>query len=941
MLVIFITNIMQSEEMKFKIYDLKDYCIRRDKKTNDFEEKNGKCKIFEGNIEEVCKELEKNKGYNMRLKDDDKTILFGDLDKYKKDIGVFINEIKNYLCKIGLEICEEDFYYTENKGYDKDGKSYHYSLPRYNGKIKNIKKLLSDFKEEYGYSDEIDLSIYCDKWWRLPNQKKNNKKNSEHVIEKGEMKDFVVTYINEDSINIDDLLENNEESTMKLYEVKKNNSDISFDIKNNQKYTEIKNNNVLIELGEILKEEYIDNYNDWLKILWSLKKEGENNKELAREISKRSSKYDEESFEKIWDQYSADEITLTIGTFLYMAKESNKEEYLKIIKKYNNDELKKLESIKDDDTTIISDITLSNLGESKIEKKLKEIEIIIDKILGTKKDYFNNKEEFKELGSIIKYECRENEDLGIDFFQNICKTKLNNYNEKDFYKYWYTLSIDNNKKLTINSLKNKLKKILPEIQENLNLNVFELISDYKLAKEWTQRYGDKYVCVDVDKKIFLEWNGIWEETKSGSNIRLSLSEEFKNIFLEQKNKDCLLLSHLKKNKEDSNEDSDEEKIFKDLIKVSEKIIEKLENNSNKNKIFKEIQDMIKDKNKIVEKMNKTKYELPLKNCKIFNILTLETRERTKNDYFNYECPVNYVVMKEEEEKEIKDYFLSLFCNNEETTKCVLDIIKSQLIGAPLRYIFFWNGSGCNGKSLLFEILSSIFHKAIDIISKDVILEKKHNSHLNTEMEKLEKCRIGYITELKERDKLNETTIKQITGGDRIDIRCLLKTNETRIPTSNLNVLTNEMPRFDVEPAILDRIVTIPFKNKFEVNNNIKEDLLKKKDLLFTYIMKYGVIRDKIEESEEMKYAKDEYKLKNEKDYLSDYINDNYTFEESSRVKKDELREDFNNWCKNRDFKKNTETERSFTNTFLKKFPCCKVEHSHSIIYYKGIEKINK
>jgi phage/plasmid-associated DNA primase len=150
-----------------------------------------------------------------------------------------------------------------------------------------------------------------------------------------------------------------------------------------------------------------------------------------------------------------------------------------------------------------------------------------------------------------------------------------------------------------------------------------------------------------------------------------------------------------------------------------------------------------------------------------------------------------------------------------------------------------------------------------------------------------------------------------------------------------------MPRFDVEPAILDRIVTIPFKNKFEVNNNIKEDLLKKKDLLFSYIMKYGVIRDKIEESEEMKYAKDEYKLKNEKDYLSDYINDNYTFEESSRVKKDELREDFNNWCKNRDFKKNTESERSFTNTFLKKFPCCKVEHSHSIIYYKEIEKIIK
>ena len=178
----------------YKIYDLLDYKISKNNE-NDFDN-NDKCKKFEGILEEVCKELELKKGYNMRLRENDKVILFGDLDGYKKDIKIFMNEIKEYLSEKGLEInLEEDFYFTENNGYEKEGKSYHYSIPKYNGNIKNIKKLVSEFKRINKYENEIDTSIYCDRWWRLPNQKKNNKKGTEHIIQKGEMKDFIVTYI--------------------------------------------------------------------------------------------------------------------------------------------------------------------------------------------------------------------------------------------------------------------------------------------------------------------------------------------------------------------------------------------------------------------------------------------------------------------------------------------------------------------------------------------------------------------------------------------------------------------------------------------------------------------------------------------------------------------------------------------------------------------------
>ena len=47
------------------------------------------------------------------------------------------------------------------------------------------------------------------------------------------------------------------------------------------------NDEKMWELGQIIKMEYIMNYEDWLKIVWALRSESEKYKEIARNISKR------------------------------------------------------------------------------------------------------------------------------------------------------------------------------------------------------------------------------------------------------------------------------------------------------------------------------------------------------------------------------------------------------------------------------------------------------------------------------------------------------------------------------------------------------------------------------------------------------------------------------------------------------------------------------
>ena len=66
-------------------------------------------------------------------------------------------------------------------------------------------------KDIFNYYDEnnklnkvVDSGIYKDSWFRYPNQTKEGIKNTEHIIEKGKIQDFIVEHIPKNSICIDD-----------------------------------------------------------------------------------------------------------------------------------------------------------------------------------------------------------------------------------------------------------------------------------------------------------------------------------------------------------------------------------------------------------------------------------------------------------------------------------------------------------------------------------------------------------------------------------------------------------------------------------------------------------------------------------------------------------------------------------------------------------------
>jgi hypothetical protein len=75
--------------------------------------------------------------------------------------------------------------------------------------------------------------------------------------------------------------------------------------------------------------EYLENYNDWIKIIWSLHSEGEKYKTIARDISKKADNYGKEFFNNLWDK-SNKEKGITINTLLAYSKKSNWQRFMDI-----------------------------------------------------------------------------------------------------------------------------------------------------------------------------------------------------------------------------------------------------------------------------------------------------------------------------------------------------------------------------------------------------------------------------------------------------------------------------------------------------------------------------------------------------------------------------------------------------------------------------------
>ena len=119
---------------------------------------------------------------------------------------------------------------------------------------------------------------------------------------------------------------------------------------------------LLKKMVDLIDVKYCDNRDDWLKIVYAMKKCGFTEEE-TNSWSMKSDRYTESGFDSAWDQYFVEEITAGEGTIRYYAKLSNPTEYKKMtVKIFPTDtmDIQKLIALK-------SDVVIKKATDEEIE----------------------------------------------------------------------------------------------------------------------------------------------------------------------------------------------------------------------------------------------------------------------------------------------------------------------------------------------------------------------------------------------------------------------------------------------------------------------------------------------------------------------------------------------------------------------------------------------
>lgn len=146
-------------------------------------------------------------------------------------------------------------------------------------------------------------------------------------------------------------------------------------------------------------------------------------------------------------------------------------------------------------------------------------------------------------------------------------------------------------------------------------------------------------------------------------------------------------------------------------------------------------------------------------------------------------------------------------------------------------VFLVTGPGANGKGTFLRILTSILEGKVEgeKLSTAVDLDELT---LHERIEILGKQLI-YDADISGSNK-SLRWLKLLSGDDKITARGIYKASVSFVPTCKIMVLSNPIPDWNSEPALIRRLILLQFKQKFEVDPT-KEQSFMTDDMLKAWV----------------------------------------------------------------------------------------------------------
>jgi len=127
-----------------------------------------------------------------------------------------------------------------------------------------------------------------------------------------------------------------------------------------------------------------------------------------------------------------------------------------------------------------------------------------------------------------------------------------------------------------------------------------------------------------------------------------------------------------------------------------------------------------------------------------------------------------------------------------------------------------HGAGRNGKSVFTKTIQRLLGDHATVATTDTFLRSRNDRGPRNDLARLHRARLVTAAESGDGHRLDEATVKELTGGDKIAARFLFSENFEFEPRFKLVITTNHRPKVDGEDdAIWARLRLVPFEVCFE------------------------------------------------------------------------------------------------------------------------------
>ena len=310
--------------------------------------------------------------------------------------------------------------------------------------------------------------------------------------------------------------------------------------------------------------------------------------------------------------------------------------------------------------------------------------------------------------------------------------------------------------------------------------------------------GENRVLFVYDSKL-----GLWNMDRRGGNTRVRISDLLDDWLLEE-------LQGLQG--------------MSDAAKPYNKAREKVSSNSGINNIYSIFKDTAPVNSGI--EFNNVKPKYFTWSCgKTYDFESNQFVRLKKEDYVSMTTGYPYVTPKEEDVASLNKLYREILYEDD-IYVTYMSLCATACIGTLLEKIVICTGKGGNGKGVVNELLAKTLGHYFYKGTVATLLEPIKDGGANPAIANMHNKRQTTFTEPDAGKKLNQATVKTLTGDNLINARQLYSGNMSVQNQSSIIMECNELPMISgkMDDSIKRRIVTIPFKVKYTDNLN-DEDIV--------------------------------------------------------------------------------------------------------------------